>query len=295
MKSKKKFTKKVLLITDLDNTLVGDDLATKKLNHHLSKHRQHYIVVYATGRSYCSAQKLKSERELLEPDYWVTGVGTEIYAKNYLDLDWAVQISADWQREAIANLVESEFSELKCQVDQEQNPWKLSFQLPDLCHSQSKDNDDNRDLANIKYFDPHPHYLRSNPLDSFVLKERDRFKSKTINQLNIRLQQQQLNAQVIFSSNLDVDILPINANKGNAVVYIQQKLGITSSQTLVCGDSGNDISMFQQPTFGVIVNNAQIELIEWYQIYADKHHYLANSSYASGILEALQKFNLLAV
>ena len=51
--------------------------------------------------------------------------------------------------------------------------------------------------------------------------------------------------------------------------------------------------MFQQQTFGVIVNNAQSELIEWYKVNADERHYFANSSYANGILEALQKFDFL--
>ena len=102
-----------------------------------------------------------------------------------------------------------------------------------------------------------------------------------------------LNAQVVFSSNVDVDILPVNANKGKAIKYIQTELGIANHKTLVCGDSGNDISMFQQQTFGVIVSNAQSELIEWYKANADERHYFANNSYANGILEALQKFDFL--
>ena len=114
-----------------------------------------------------------------------------------------------------------------------------------------------------------------------------------IDKLTNSLQQMKLNAQVVFSSNVDVDILPMNANKGNAIKYVQTELGIANHKTLVCGDSGNDISMFQQQTFGVIVNNAQSELIEWYKVNADERHYFANSSYANGILEALQEFDFL--
>ena len=42
-----------LFVTDLDNTLVGDDLALSELNQHLDRHRQQYNskIVYATGRS----------------------------------------------------------------------------------------------------------------------------------------------------------------------------------------------------------------------------------------------------
>ena len=78
-------TNQILLITDLDNTLVGDDLATKKLNQYLCTYRQNHVLVYATGRSYASAQKLRQERQLLDPDYWVTGVGTEMYIQEALD------------------------------------------------------------------------------------------------------------------------------------------------------------------------------------------------------------------
>lgn len=241
--------KQVLLITDLDNTLVGNNLATKKLNQYLCTHRLDYILAYATGRSYNSAKQLMIEQELLEPNYWITGVGTEIYAQDQLDFVWADKISVDWNRDAIASFVTTQFPQLKLQVKEEQNSWKLSFNL----------------------------------LDSLG----------TIAQLVSSLQTRQLKAQVIFSSNVDVDILPLNANKGNAVQYLQNKLGIAANRTLVCGDSGNDISMFQQPVYGVIVNNAQRELIEWYQAHADEHHYFAENTYASGILEALHKFELL--
>ncbi|GBO53641.1 sucrose-phosphate phosphatase [Pseudanabaena sp. lw0831] len=167
------------------------------------------------------------ERELLDPNYWITGVETEIYAQDQLDFVWANKISVDWNRDAIASFVTTQFPQLKLQVKEEQNSWKLSFNL----------------------------------LDSLG----------TIDQLVSSLQTRQLKAQVIFSSNVDVDILPLNANKGKAVQYLQNKLGIAANRTLVCGDSGNDISMFQQPVYGVIVNNAQLELIEWYQAHADEH------------------------
>jgi sucrose-6F-phosphate phosphohydrolase len=252
--------KLILVATDLDNTLIGDNLALNKFNRYLSRHRQDHVLIYVTGRSYISAKKLMLEKGLIKPNYLITGVGTEIYDRECLDLDWAAKITLNWQREAIASFVSNKFPELKLQDLAEQNPWKISFHLLDL-----------------------------------VLKDSDRSHSKheIINRLNISLLQQQLNAQVIFSSNLDVDILPINANKGNAVTYIQQKLEISADKTLVCGDSGNDISMFQQAAFGVIVNNAQIELIEWYQNHSDRRHHFANNSYASGILEAFEKFSLL--
>ncbi|PZO41498.1 MAG: sucrose-phosphate phosphatase [Pseudanabaena frigida] len=273
-----------LLITDLDNTLVGDDIATKKLNQYLCSHRQNFVVVYATGRSYSSAKQLMIDRELIEPNYWITGVGTEIYYQDRLDFYWANKISADWQRESIESFVTSRFPQLKLQVKEEQNPWKLSF---DLLGSVTESISQLQAVGKINR--GYVECLAN--VHSVTLTTSDHPKNGTIDQLVNGLQAMKLKAQVIFSSNVDVDILPINANKGNAVQYIQHQLGITADRTLVCGDSGNDISMFQQPVFGVIVNNAQLELIEWYQAHADKNHYFAKNAYANGILEALQRFN----
>jgi len=98
---------------------------------------------------------------------------------------------------------------------------------------------------------------------------------------------------VIFSSDRDLDIVPSNSGKGEAVSYLRQKLQIAPQATLVCGDSGNDISMFQQRTLGVIVSNSQPELIDWHKSNQCVDRYLAKSSYAWGILEALAHFKLI--
>jgi sucrose-6F-phosphate phosphohydrolase len=239
---------KFLLVTDLDNTLVGDEKATEKLNYCLEKRRNQFCIVYATGRSYSSANQLKVEAELLEPDYWIVGVGTEIYHQNQLDSSWVSCLSLGWNRDKIEAIALS-FSTLQPQSQGEQNPWKISFHLE--------------------------------PTADFSV----------IKQLQTQLEQANLPAQVIFSSGRDVDILPESGNKGKATSFLRQRLDISADATLVCGDSGNDISLFQQPAKGVIVNNAQPELLKWYYERRSPHHYLARSPYAQGILEALEYFN----
>ena len=61
---------KFLFVTDLDNTLVGDDNALIELNNRLQQTRQQHgsKIVYATGRSPVLYQELKDEKNLLEPD-----------------------------------------------------------------------------------------------------------------------------------------------------------------------------------------------------------------------------------
>ena len=117
-----------LLITDLDNTLVGDDLATYTLNKYLLSKRHKLYLIYATGRSYSSALQLMHEKQLLEPDYWVTGVGTEIYHESNRDNLWECHISDKWEPQVIISIAQS-FKQLLPQSYKEQNPWKISFCL----------------------------------------------------------------------------------------------------------------------------------------------------------------------
>lgn len=243
---------KFLLVTDLDNTLVGDAQATLALNLRLASIRDRLCLVYATGRSHASAQRLKHRAQLLQPDFWVTGVGTEIHDQNTEDATWAEWLSQDWHREEIAALAQG-FPELIPQPGREQNSRKLSY------------------------------FLRSSLAESILAN------------LQLKLSQANLPAKIIFSSNEDVDILPVRGDKGLAVTYLREKLQIPAEATLICGDSGNDISMFQQSTPGVIVCNAQPELLNWYRQQGQSHHYYAQSAYAWGILEALFHFKLLAV
>ncbi|MEG4496488.1 sucrose-phosphate phosphatase [Microcoleus sp. F10-C6] len=239
---------KFLLVTDLDNTLVGDDEATQVLNQRLQSKRSQICLVYATGRSHASTCELIAEKQLLAPDYLIAGVGSEIYQDGTLDLDWAEYLSQDWDKMAIVSLGQ-QFSQLKSQSPKEQNPWKISY-----CLEPAAEN------------------------------------SSTLQALQQKLTQSGLAAQIIFSSNRNVDILPQTSNKGNALTYLQKRLQIPSEATLVCGDSGNDINMFEQDVLGVIVANALSELLEWHRECGTKNHYLASSACAWGIMEGMAYF-----
>ncbi|MEH2069710.1 MAG: glycosyltransferase [Nostoc sp.] len=99
--------------------------------------------------------------------------------------------------------------------------------------------------------------------------------------------------EVIFSNGRDVDIIPKNSNKGRATAYLQQLLQAQSEATIVCGGSGNDISLFQLPSVGIIVSNAQTQLLSWYYKTHYPWHFLANYPGAAGILEGLIYFKIL--
>lgn len=244
-----------LFVTDLDNTLVGDDLALLELNQQLSNHREKYSskIVYATGRSLYLYRLLAEVKSLLSPDALITSVGTEMYfdqnQKQY-DPEWAKILSQGWNREEIVDIA-SQFGELQTQPKSEQNPFKISYYLAEA-----------------------------------VAEE-------TITNLKAALAAKGYGIKLIYSAGQDLDLLPQNGDKGLAVQFLRQRWGIAAEKTIVCGDSGNDISMFQGQEKGLIVSNAKPELLQWYEMNRYKNHHLAKSSCAGGILEGLKYFNFL--
>ena len=242
--------KSLLLISDLDNTYVGDQPALEKLQAYLGDHRSGVYLVYSTGRSLPSAHQLQAKVGLMEPDYWVTAVGTEIFHQGQLDQGWADYLSQNWQRSAVQAIAD-QYSGLTLQPEQDQNPWKLSYYVDSQADPQ------------------------------------------VIADLEQALQRAGLAVQVIFSSGKDLDLLPPQSNKGNATRYLQKTLDMEPTQTLVCGDSGNDISLFETDSNGVIVSNCQPELANWYQQNGTERHFLAPVGYAAAIQAAIAHFDLL--
>lgn len=113
---------------------------------------------------------------------------------------------------------------------------------------------------------------------------------ENISELESRLSEAGLNACVVYSSRRDLDVLPANANKGNALAWLAEQLAIEHGSIVVAGDSGNDSSMFFVPGVrGIIVGNARPELVE---VTAGQPVYHAASRTADGVIEGLRHFGL---
>jgi len=248
---------KFLFVTDLDYTLVGDDVALENLNRWLSEQRRTYgmVICYATGRSLPLYQKLIAEKELLEPDILVLAVGTEIYYEGSYtpDTDWTAKILEGWDRDMVVEVAKL-FPTLVLQPPIEQTPLKASYY--------------------------------TNPDDLYTV----------LPQLEAILKTQGLACQMVSCvDGVYLDILPQWANKGLAILFVQQRLGFTDEQTLICGDSGNDLSMFENITGpGIIVGNALPELLAWHENSPHGKRYRAKSHFAAGILEGLEYFGFLS-
>lgn len=119
-----------LFVTDLDNTLVGDDKALAELNRKLSQHREEHgtKIVYATGRSPVLYQQLQTAKNLLHPDALIAAVGTEIYlnGNDTPDPAWSERLSQGWDRDLVVATT-AHFADLTPQPDSEQRPFKVSF------------------------------------------------------------------------------------------------------------------------------------------------------------------------
>ena len=75
------------------------------------------------------------------------------------------------------------------------------------------------------------------------------------------------------------------------MAYSEKKFGFAPERTIVAGDSGNDIDMFQNTEMGVIVKNHSPEIKEWMNENAErlKNKYISGFKYADAVLEALIK------
>lgn len=246
---------KFLLITDLDNTLVGDRPALEKLNQKLMQVRQEQglLLVYSTGRSLTSYNQLHAKEPMLVPDVLVTAVGTEIYygGSTTPDPDWSAKLNQGWQREDVLSIT-AHFNDLVLQPDADQRPYKVSFFLEST-------------LA-----------------------------ADLLPRLDVALHIRGLDVKLVYSGGKDLDILPLHGNKGEAMQYLRNHFEIPAERTVACGDSGNDQSLFDVgQERGVIVGNARPELLEWHQDNLVDHHYLATARCAGGILEGLRHFDFL--
>lgn len=244
-----------LFVTDLDNTLVGDDRALAELNQQLDRHRQEsdLTIVYSTGRSQALYQQLTTEKALLPPDFLILAVGTEIYLNDHTtpDPQWAATLAQNWDRDQVVAIA-AHFADLVPQPDTEQRPFKVSYFLT--------------------------------PAAAIAV----------IPQLEDQLKAHGLDVQLVYSGSLDLDILPSRANKGQAMAFLRHHLGMPPEQTVACGDSGNDLSMFcDRSERGIIVGNAMPELLDWHHANPSPHRYLAQAHCAGGILEGLKHFGFL--
>jgi sucrose-phosphate synthase len=244
-----------LLITDIDNTLLGDDQAVARLQATMAEHRGRIGFGVATGRALELASEVLEANGITDTDIdvIVTAVGSEIYytGKYVYDKGWASRLRSKWHPDRIrAALDPLPFLFLQTE-EHSQREFKISYDLAD---------DVRRDEA--------------------------------LEQIQESLAKSGAAHSLIFSHGTFVDVLPYRASKGKAIRYLAGKWNIPLDRVITAGDSGNDRDMLIGETAGIVVGNYDPELEDLRD--SEVHRvYFAKARCAGGILEGLGHYGVL--
>jgi len=123
-----------LFSTDLDGTLLGNPESTQRFVSAWSSltPEERPLLVFNSGRLVEDMQNLVAKGQLPAPDYYIGGVGTEIWdvKTNRAVEEWSDALRHGWDRTRLHGLLEEQ-TDTSLQPDIYQNEFKTSWYLPD--------------------------------------------------------------------------------------------------------------------------------------------------------------------
>lgn len=264
-----------ILATDMDRTLLpnghwaADPQAIGLFNELTRKHD--ILVVYVTGRNQALTEAAVEEFGVRPPDILIGDVGTSI--RRYENGQWRFddgwtahvrRVSPRWNAETIKAEV-ADIEGLREQEAEHQNPFKQSYYAD---HGRR-----NEILAAISE-------RVEGRFDEVIVYSYDSMDEKGL-----------------------VDFLPNSATKQTALEYVAEEYGCDKAEVVFCGDSGNDIFPLTAGFSGVLVRNADEQLVENVRramtdnpdlkVYFAKGGFRGlNGYYTSGVLEGAAHYGL---
>lgn len=265
--------KRILLISDLDGTLLeendpeADDATMRFAKYWLSLHYfSNSKLVYSTGRSqheYFSIKRAK--KALLDPDLLILDVGSDAFTikrdtgEYEVSREYQEAVNTDhWDTEVVSHTIDRQF------------PWLIhpqpsgDFRLKTWRIARAEDVTAYRSL-----------------LKAFVSESSNWPTSKEI-RCKIHISGS--------GTHRYIDFTPRNGGKMAGVCFSKAAFGFSDEDTLVAGDSGNDLSMFRGPEWGVVPANCLPEMKEWFRKQdRGPRKYISGRRYADAIVEALER------
>lgn len=264
-----------ILATDLDRTLLpngrweSDPDAIERFN--ALTREQGVTVVYVTGRNLALTERAIAEFGVRRPDYLVGDVGTSI--RRLENGDWAFdegwvthvkQASPRWDAQAVRAAV-ADIPGLRQQEAEHLNPFKQSYYAD---HARQDEI-----LARV-------HERVEGRFDEVIIYSFDSQDGKGL-----------------------LDFLPRSATKQTALEYVAEELGTPKDEVVFCGDSGNDIFPLTAGFSGVLVRNADDQLVAKVReamaenpdlkVYFAKGDFMGLSGYyTSGVIEGAYHYGL---
>jgi len=264
-----------ILATDLDRTLLpngkweSDQGAIALFNELTEKHG--VLVVYVTGRNLELTENGIREYGVRHPHVLIGDVGTTI--RKYEQGSWRFEegwvshvkrVSPRWDASRIKEAVFG-VDGIQEQEAEHLNQFKQSYYVE---HARSDEI-----LKNIDA-------LVKGRFDEVIVYSFDSVDNKGL-----------------------LDFLPNSATKQTAVEYIAEEFGAEKGQVVFCGDSGNDIFPLTVGFRGVLVKNADEQLVKNVKAAMDKNPdlkaYFAqgnfkglNGYYTSGVIEGAYYYGL---
>jgi len=264
-----------ILATDLDRTLLPNgswpaDLGAITLFNELTE-RHDVLVVYVTGRNLDLAEKAIKEYGIRYPHVLIGDVGTSI--RKYEQGGWKAdsgwdahvkQTSPRWDADAVRSAVVG-VDGLTEQEREHCSPFKQSYYV-----------DHDKNEAVLKMVDE----LVKGKFDEVIVYSFDSQTGKGL-----------------------LDFLPQCATKQTALEYVADKFQLNKADVVFCGDSGNDVFPLTAGFSGVLVRNADNQLVANVKQAADANPELKvffakggfkglNGYYTSGVIEGAYHYGV---
>jgi sucrose-phosphate synthase len=129
---KKLMVAEKIIISDIDNTLIGDNEALGEFIELLNSTDSKIGFAIATGRSIDSAVEVLKEYSIPSPDFFISSVGSEIHYNYHGELiystGWHAHIRHQWDRDKVKKVLDK-LDFLTKQDEKNQREFKLSYYI----------------------------------------------------------------------------------------------------------------------------------------------------------------------